>query len=95
MDNRNTQVLESAREILKAYGYFIDNLWHVDDIHFLCEQKGLAKISHSEAMEVFIIVSEQFDGDVGISWPQLEKALVHYLRRRELLKGSFIRDYSE
>lgn len=24
--------IEQAKEVLKAQGYFIDNLWHVDDV---------------------------------------------------------------
>ncbi len=86
MGNKNIQIIESARELLKAYGYFVDNLWHVDDVHFLCEQKKLPKISNEEAMEVFIIANEQFDGENGLCWPQLEKALNSYLHRKALIK---------
>lgn len=89
MGNKCKEVLESSREILKMYGYFVDNLWHVDDIHFICEQKKLPKITNKEAMEVFVIANEQFDGETGISWPQLEKALTGYLRRKALLVDSF------
>lgn len=92
MNNKNTQVLYSAKEILRVYGYFIDNLWHVDDIHFLCEQKKLPKITNREAMEVFIIANEQFDGEVGLCWARLEDALTQYLRRKALLADSFIKD---
>ncbi len=95
MGNKCTEVLESSREILKMYGYFVDNLWHVDDIHFICEQKKLAKITNREAMEVFVIANEQFDGEVGISWPQLEKALNSYLRRKALLVEVFTKDSTE
>ena len=95
MGSKCTEVLESSREILKMYGYFVDNLWHVDDIHFICEQKNLPKITNKEAMEVFVIANEQFDGEVGMGWPQLEKALAGYLRRKALLADSFAKDYAE
>lgn len=91
MYGKDIKVIETARELLKAYGYFVDNLWHVDDIHFICEQKNLPVITNNEAMEVFIIANEQFDGEIGLCWPQLEKALDSYLRRKALLTDSFTR----
>ncbi len=27
--------LNDARKILKMYGYYTDNLWHIDDVHRL------------------------------------------------------------
>jgi hypothetical protein len=75
MNSDSSKIVDAAREVLKAFGYFIDNLWHVDDVHFICEQQQLPRITNEEAMQVFIIASQQFDGETGISWPQLEKAL--------------------
>lgn len=89
MSNKCQEVLETSRELLKIYGYFVDNLWHVDDIHFICEQKNLQKITNKEAMEVFEIANEQFDGETGIGWPQLENALNIFLRRKKLLSFSY------
>lgn len=89
MSNKCQEVLETSRELLKIYGYFVDNLWHVDDIHFICEQKNLPKITNKEAMEVFEIANEQFDGETGIGWPQLENALNIFLRRKKLLSFSY------
>jgi hypothetical protein len=85
MDGKATKVVEAARELLKTFGYFVDNLWHVDDIHFICEQNNLARFSDEEAMEVFEIASQQFDGENGLSWPQLEKALRIYLHRKSVM----------
>ena len=82
-----TKVMEAARELLKVGGYFVDNLWHVDDVHFICEQLQLPSISHEEAMEVFVIANTQFDGETGISWPELEKALHVYLERKRVLNS--------
>ena len=78
----NIKIVEAARDLLKAYGYFIDNLWHVQDVHFICEQYRLPDITDAEAMEVFSIADEQFDGEEGLSWPKLEKALFTFLHRK-------------
>ena len=85
MNFYSTKIIEATKELLKACGYFVDNLWHVDDLHFMCEQLELPPISDEEAMEVFIIANQQFDGETGISWPKLEVALKHFLHRREPL----------
>jgi hypothetical protein len=73
----------------RAHGYFTGSLWHIADVHFICEQNDLQKLSDEEAMEVFAVASEQFDGDVGISWPQLERAVRSYLQRKTILDGLF------
>lgn len=85
MDVSMTKMIEAARALLKEYGYFMDELWHVDDVNFICEQKNYRKLSKNEAMEVFEIAKNQFDGEHGISWPQLERALDVYLRRENIL----------
>ncbi|MGE0755083.1 MAG: hypothetical protein AB7L92_08000 [Alphaproteobacteria bacterium] len=85
MDVSTTKIIEAARELLKEYGYFMDELWHVDDINFICEQENLRKLSSKEAMEVFAIAKEQFDGEYGISWPQLEKAVGVFFAREQIL----------
>lgn len=86
MEQKNTKIVEAARELLKAYGYFVDNLWHVDDVHFICEQNNIARLSNHEAMEVFEIAKDQFEGETGLSWPKLEKAVHTYLHRKSALK---------
>ncbi len=80
-------MIEAARELLRNSGYFVDSLWHIEDVHFICEQSDLPKITDEEAMAVFKIASEQFDGEHGLSWPELEKALNTYLLRKALLEG--------
>ena len=32
--------IEQAKELLKSYGYFTDNLWHIDDVNikFECDE---------------------------------------------------------
>jgi hypothetical protein len=85
MNHRETKIVEATRALLKSFGYFVDNLWHVDDMHFICEQQNLEKITDEEAMEVFTIANQQFDGETGISWPQLESALRVFLARKVLI----------
>ena len=86
--HKSEKIIEAARELLSSFGYFVGDLWHVDDIHFICEQNGWPEINDVEAKEVFAIATEQFDGDVGLSWPQLEKSLrVFYQRSSIALPG--------
>jgi hypothetical protein len=28
------QQVEDAKRILKEFGYYVDNLWHIDDVHY-------------------------------------------------------------
>ncbi|MDX1975893.1 MAG: hypothetical protein SFT92_09510 [Rickettsiales bacterium] len=76
------KIADAARDILRLYGYYVDNLWHVEDVHFICEQHNLPQLTNQEAMKIFSIVAEQFDGDAGISWPQLERAVHTYTQRK-------------
>jgi hypothetical protein len=85
MQQSTAKLIEAARDVLRRAGYYVDNLWHVDDIHFICEQENLPKISDEEAAEVFMIAKEQFDGETGLTWPNLQKALRTYLQRRQVL----------
>lgn len=85
MNGRDVKVVETARELLKAHGFFVDNLWHIDDINFICEQKNLPILTNKEAMEVFVIANEQFEGETGLCWPQLENAVNCYFRRKSLI----------
>ena len=87
MDAKTVKIIEVARELLRSQGYCVDNLWHVEDVHFICEQSGIPKLSDEEAMEVYRIANEQFEGDTGLSWPKLEKALHTYLHRKAILSA--------
>ncbi len=83
--SHKTKIVEAAKEILKFHGYFIDNLWYTDDVYFICEQHDLPRLTNTEAMAVFGVANDEFDGETSISWPQLEKARRSYLNRREML----------
>ena len=85
MEDKNNKIIEAARDLLKSFGYFVDNLWHVEDIHFICEQNNIARMGDEEAMEVFAIAKERFDGENGLSWPALEKAVHIYMHRKAVL----------
>lgn len=43
---RNARAVEHAKEILKDNGFFVDNLWHVDDV------KGKFECTDEEAQDV-------------------------------------------
>lgn len=85
MSLQNTKITNIAKDLLKSQGYFVDNLWHINDIHFICEQNNVAALTDEQAMEIFTIAKEQFDGEIGLSWPQLEKALHTYIHRRNMV----------
>jgi len=89
MDSPSNKIIEATKELLKYFGYFVDNLWHVDDIHFICKQKNLPPISDSEAMEVFAIARDHFDGEFGISWPALDRAVRVYVQRKTFTSNIF------
>jgi hypothetical protein len=84
MIGNQTKMIEAARELLRKSGFFVDNLWHVEDVHTLCEQADLPKVNDEEAMDIFSIANEQFDGETGLSWPQLERAVHTYFLRKTL-----------
>jgi hypothetical protein len=85
MNDKNDKLVEVAKDILRTHGYFVDNLWHVNDVHFLCEQNDIDKLTDEEAMQVFGVANDQFDGETGLSWPRIEKALYSFLNRKTAL----------
>ena len=44
--------VSEAKNMLKADGYQVYNLWHIEDIHSQMKDNGLEKISDEEAMEI-------------------------------------------
>lgn len=79
----------AAKDILKAAGYYTEKLWHADDVHFLCEQLEIPMLEPHEVQEVFAICGQLFDGDVGLNWPQLERALHVYNQRKQTLQECY------
>lgn len=45
MENKQTEI-EQARAILKQHGYFVDNLWHIEDV------KGTYRATDAEAYSI-------------------------------------------
>lgn len=78
----NDPMVEAAKNILKLAGYYTEKLWHADDIRFICEQLELPKLEDKEVEAVFVIVGSLFDGESGISWPQLERAIHLYFQKK-------------
>lgn len=79
---KSQKIVDAAKELLSSFGYCVTHLWHIDDVHFICEQHEIPKLSDTEAREVFDIAIEQFDGECGLCWPQLEKAVFTHMRRK-------------
>ena len=44
--NLNNMTIEQAKEVLKENGYYVDNLWHIDDV----KQHG--DLSNEEAYDI-------------------------------------------
>ena len=84
-DKASSHFIETARQVLRSAGYCVEKLWHVNDVHCICEAQDLPGITDEEAQQVFQIASEQFDGDDGLSWPKLERALRTFLHRKIML----------
>ncbi len=74
---------DMARAFLKSQGYFVDILWHRNDIHTLCEQEGWPPLSERECDEVFKRCAADFDGENGLTWPMLIKAITAVTDRRQ------------
>ena len=87
MKTEAINLVEAARHVLQAAGFYVDHLWHRDDVHFISEQLEMEPLSAEEVTQVFAIASEQFDGETGISWPQLEKALQAFQQRKTAVKN--------
>lgn len=87
IDNSTIQrLITTSLDILKDYGYFTQCLWHVEDIHLLCEQRCWPKLNHEEAKAVFAIFAELYDGDQGMTWTKLEQATEVYLAQQGKVK---------
>lgn len=87
MTTQAQMLVEAAKEVLRQAGYYVDTLWHSDDIRFICEQLELPSLAPHEIQEVFAIVHAQFDGDSGLSWPQLERAVQSFFLQKRTLQA--------
>ena len=85
-ENTVKKLVQSSTDVMNEYGYFTQCLWHVDDIHLLCQQRHWPKLSHDEARAVFSIFAELYDGDQGLTWSKLEQATQVYLAQQGKVK---------
>ena len=67
-----------AIKILEYQGYFTAELWSGKDIALLCEQEGFPLPSNRQCQEIFARLQHNYDGDMGISWPVLRRAVHEY-----------------
>lgn len=59
---------QEAMDYLRKQGYFVQNLWQVDDVHSICKQENYPKLSDKEIIEFFDFVGNKFDPEIGITW---------------------------
>lgn len=87
LDDQTVQkLIASSVDVMTDAGYFTQCMWHVDDVHLLCEQRGWPALSHQEAKAVFAIFSELYEGDQGLTWAKLEQATQVYLAQQGKVK---------
>ena len=86
-DKTVKKLIQASLDILKDCGYFTHCLWHVEDIHLLCEQRNWPTLTHEEAKAIFAIFAELYEGDQGMTWSKLEQAVEVYLAQQGKVKG--------
>jgi hypothetical protein len=82
MTGNTKKIIEATAEFLKPFGIYLGRVWHLDDIHRLCQRHGLKRLTNKEVHEVFELASEHNSGRLGITKVQLEAALLTYLQSR-------------
>jgi hypothetical protein len=72
--NRKEEV-ENAKLILKKYGYYTDNLWHIDDVmnNYDCDEDTAMDILHSTMRNDATIEQIWFSMDVAADVEGVEK----------------------
>ncbi len=72
-----------ALDFLRERGYFVDILWHANDIKTLCEDHGWLMPDTEECQRIFGLFREEYDGENGLSWPRLETIVRRYMLTRK------------
>ena len=85
MRDQMTKLAGLSKDFLRSHGYFTENMWHIEDVHFLCSEKNYPFLSDAEAMQVFYFASSNFEGEYGLNWKKLAMALDSYMERKNLL----------
>lgn len=65
MENKQTEI-EQAKAILEQYGYYVENLWHVEDVKSMAENDNM---SDSEAQKILhlALTSEYLTNEIWFS----------------------------
>jgi len=65
--------IEQAKQVLKDAGYFVDNLWHINDVRdkFKCDDRMAAEVLSSVLTGHYIMesINEQINyegGEIGL-----------------------------
>lgn len=64
--------IESAKQFLKENGYYVDNLWHIDDvkIHFKCTDEE----AYDVLDDVLRLSIEGINNDIqNVAWSSFER----------------------
>lgn len=75
---------ESSRAYLRNKGYFVQNLWHIDDVKEICKQNYLPILTDKQAIEFFDYVGDDFNAEVGVSWETLYVYLEQFVERNKI-----------
>lgn len=90
---QNDPMIDAAINVLRTAGYYTEKLWHADDVRFICEQLELPQLQRHEVETIFEIVGNLFDGETGISWPQLERAVHVFFQKKQALPPEHVPDH--
>lgn len=74
MNKPTPQEIESAKEVLKAAGFYTHRIFHITDVIAKAKQLG-HELSEEQAHEVFDNISCSFMSENGISWDVIEEAI--------------------
>jgi hypothetical protein len=66
--NEQQREIENARAVLKSYGYYVENLWHIDDA------KGIHNCSDDDAYEI-LDEAMQNDATYQQIWMSIDYAI--------------------
>ena len=71
--------IEKAKEVLRDAGYFIENLWHKNDIDDICIQNDISELSHKEIKEFWEYYNKNFNAEIGMNLESLEVSLIEFI----------------
>jgi hypothetical protein len=84
MPKTKPNTVASMRTLLKEFGIYAGKIWHVNDVHTLCEKNNLPQISHHDAMNVFEHAARQNAGRMPLTTTQIEQTLLNLHTKRNM-----------